>query len=822
MFPRSKGKRTGRELVTVLILIFSSIVFVGCLNTVQESAQDTLDENGRHLAGWIEDHGSYYESEESVCGSCHGQLDDPASSGGIARISCFEQSINGQACHPNGPEGPGNHPDNWLNKQTTDFHGFAYQADADSCLSCHDPRDPQSSAGYNCLDCHFSENGRQRVPPGSDYAHRLNTSGHTTFSSAEKEVCIACHETNNRFGLDPFCHNCHEIASQAHPDPDWSRSSVHGPAAKSTPGAMQGFGSCQSCHGDGFDGGTASVSCQDCHGTSAPHPARSEWVNNDAPSHRDTDPANAAVCADCHLGGRNSTLSPPSTPAPGTQPGCFNGTLCHPGGSDFHPSGWLDKANRGTDTWHATAYQTDLQINGLVCTDCHTPPPLDTPPDGQCTTCHFGSSGNREVSGWSHGRTGHKDFKGTTGEPVCVACHEINNQLGYSPECHNCHGSGAQHPDPDWSLSSVHGPAAKSAPGSTQGFASCQVCHGDAFDGGTASVSCQTCHGINAPHPEGVRWSNNTGPTHTDTDPGNAVICSDCHLNGQDSTLPPPPAPAPGTQPGCFNGTLCHSDAGYHPDPNWSWSSVHGPAAKAAPGPTEGFGSCQTCHGDVFDGGSAGVSCQTCHGTGAPHPEGARWSNNTGPTHTDTDPGNAVICSDCHLNGQNTTLPPPPTPAPGTQPGCFNGTLCHDSSTHSSPYLDHDQDVPTQSAFNNSCDQCHSTTGSQPDQSARRCDDCHAGGSPYTYTNCRSCHANPPNSSSPAGNTSPNRDGEHGGPHNYSCTECHGNQGSGSGLNHYEPNQAYLNMDLSFTRTSSQVTCNGTCHGEDHGGRRWY
>jgi hypothetical protein len=308
MVSRFNGKYSKRVSIKVLILIFISIAIAGCLNTVQDSAEDQLDENGRHLAGWIEVHGSYFQDDGSACDSCHGDLEDPASTGGIAKISCFEQSRNGQSCHPNGPGGPGNHPGNWLNKKTTDFHGFAYQADADSCLSCHDPDDPQSSAGYNCLNCHFSENGRQRVPSGSNYTHGVSTAGHTTFGSLEKDVCVSCHETNNKFGLDPFCHNCHEITSPSHPDPDWSLSDVHGPAAKSAPGTMQGFGSCQSCHGDGFDGGTASVSCQTCHGSNAPHPARSEWVNNDSPTHRDTDPANAAVCADCHLGGQNSTL----------------------------------------------------------------------------------------------------------------------------------------------------------------------------------------------------------------------------------------------------------------------------------------------------------------------------------------------------------------------------------------------------------------------------------------------------------------------------------------------------------------------------------
>jgi hypothetical protein len=111
-----------------------------------------------------------------------------------------------------------------------------------------------------------------------------------------------------------------------------------------------------------------------------------------------------------------------------------------------------------------------------------------------------------------------------------------------------------------------HGNSAKALPGSSAGFAYCQSCHGtgttpfDNFGGGTSGVSCLTCHG--APHAP-APWRTSAGSTysHTDTNPGNAPICQQCHFPG--STLNPanhPPAPAPdNTAPGCFNATLCHA-----------------------------------------------------------------------------------------------------------------------------------------------------------------------------------------------------------------------------------------------------------------------
>jgi hypothetical protein len=72
MVSRFNGKYSKRVSIKVLILIFISIAIAGCLNTVQDSAEDQLDENGRHLAGWIEVHGSYFQDDGSACDSCHG------------------------------------------------------------------------------------------------------------------------------------------------------------------------------------------------------------------------------------------------------------------------------------------------------------------------------------------------------------------------------------------------------------------------------------------------------------------------------------------------------------------------------------------------------------------------------------------------------------------------------------------------------------------------------------------------------------------------------------------------------------------------------
>ena len=468
---------------------------------------------------------------------------------------------------------------------------------------------------------------------------------------------------------------------------------------------------CETCHGSLNDpvptGGISGVSCfeqsfngQPCHGSGESfHPV--DWIQD----HGAQALPDGSPCISCHGSDLDGGIANVS---------CYSdsndGQACHGAlGPAFHPTDWLNKSSSGSSNWHADAYSSGFLINGVPCDTCHTPPALDSWPDGKCVQCHFDIDGsNTPGATWTHGTVPHDQFLGTAEADVCVNCHEVNNRFGHGPtftDCYDCHGV---HPL-DWADPDIHGDAAKSQPGTDTGFASCQVCHGDDFSGRLAR-SC--------------------------------------------------------------SGSGCHDDP-----------------------------------------------------PGAPHP--TNWSSQSTDTYLhqadpSTDPGNAPVCGQCHLDGSNSPLPPPTPPPPGTPPGCFNNTLCHGDTSHGTPFLDHYTEADTLTKFNSECSQCHAETGPQPDLSARRCDDCHTGGSPYTYTNCRSCHADPPDNGNPVGNNFPNRDGDHGGDHDFVCSECHGAQGSGSGLDHYEPTESFLDLPLSFTRTSTQVTCNGTCHDEDHNDRQWY
>lgn len=105
------------------------------------------------------------------------------------------------------------------------------------------------------------------------------------------------------------------------------------PPVAGDPMAMAGFAHCAKCHGDDYAGGLSGVSCTSCH-TKAPHPDK-PWDGTSASkvNHTLVSYQNAPECYKCHAAGAHSSLVPTTPAAAGTEPGCFNNTMCH---GDFH------------------------------------------------------------------------------------------------------------------------------------------------------------------------------------------------------------------------------------------------------------------------------------------------------------------------------------------------------------------------------------------------------------------------------------------------------------------------------------------------------
>jgi hypothetical protein len=273
----------------------------------------------------------------------------------------------------------------------------------------------------------------------------------------------------------------------------------------------------------------------------------------------------------------------------------------------------------------------------------------------------------------------------------CTECHGADLHGGISNvSCFSasfggigCHANGPGHADPaTWALPAQHGTAAKAAPNAAamHGFSICQLCHGSNFAGdfGPTCLNTAGCHGVGVMSPHPVSWSSGTASTyhHNTTDPGNGPVCALCHTAGANSPVAPPPAPAPGTPPGCFNNTLCHGQLGHAP--GWANPNSHGAAAKSAPNVAamQGFSTCQTCHGSDFTGSGSAVTCLNtagCHGATVGAPHSFPWQSTSARKHSTTDPTNASACGLCHLANRQ-----PPAYVPLTVPvGCFDNTLCH-------------------------------------------------------------------------------------------------------------------------------------------------
>jgi predicted CxxxxCH...CXXCH cytochrome family protein len=292
--------------------------------------------------------------------------------------------------------------------------------------------------------------------------------------------------------------------------------------------------------------------------------------------------------------------------------------------------------------------------------------------------------------------------------------------------CANDHSPGGMISPPDWVVLPSGGRHATSATLTyiaNDGSSSCIECHGADLSGGTSNVSC---------------FDNPAGCHHGPVAQGWVVP----RLEVQN----------------------------------------HGVVAKKAPG-SSGFASCQICHGSDFSGGGAGRACAECHGVAAPHPSG--WRLGDAYVHNSTDPENAPVCALCHFGKPPFGNHPPAAPPAGSDPGCFNNTLCHGpvEVSHSVPFPGAPHTTTDPTSFDADCSACHAITGVSPGPAAPLCTVCHQAGSPLTSLDCTSCHGNPP-----SGAAYPDVAGKHAVhgalPGVETCTPCHSGLVAGT-LEHY-------------------------------------
>ncbi len=582
-----------------------------------DSATAIDPRTGKHPSDWAVattggNHPAVASVSQESCKECHGQ----DLRGGISKVSCFTAGYNGIGCHPGGP----GHPAGF---DAADIHGARAKAvlggvnGMATCKGCHgtDYRGAGNSA-KNCIGCHQLTTSTTNAPH-SPAPWRGGNRSHATVHESNAAACAQCHTAGANLATSfqlasyatgtPGCFNstlCHGIVGHSNESRQpWDSGDNHGAAAKGSPTAGDGMALCKSCHGLDLKGKNTAVSCFSCH-TTAPH-AQSPWRRSLAVTtgriHTDTNPANAVVCAGCHLNKARLT-----TPVAITgSPGCFDNSMCH--GTTGHAdtsvfpvqgTAWNQPVNHGAKAKGSTAigssgfsscrtchgdgstqfplFQGGTALTSCMTLGCHSSNPLKNVP--------------HPVAPWrgttASGSVGHATTD-TSNAAVCAACHTNGALSSRQPTaldvagttgCFNatmCHGITGHtdttvYPAP-WGAATNHGAFARSEPVSSgvKGLAYCQHCHSTTFSGGVANQSCYPCHGVSAPHPAKANWNLAAGTlSHVNTGTGNATVCDDCHnattknLTANFITLfaNSPAGSFKGGTGGCYNASMCHGD----------------------------------------------------------------------------------------------------------------------------------------------------------------------------------------------------------------------------------------------------------------------
>lgn len=555
----------------------------------------------------------------------------------------------------------------------------------------------------------------------------INTHGGQAVAGIDS--CTKCHEISIlKVGSGvPTCMTtgCHHQSV-----PGWANPGIHGMRAK-LPAVTDGGSlvSCQICHGKDFSGGLSANACATCHGVKAPHPVK-PWRTSggSALTHTTTDTSNAAVCAQCHYpGSPNNPAGHPATPAPaGTQPGCYNATLCHASVGAPHPLGaiWKDPTS---SAYHGIQAKADLRY----CQSCHGTPGT-TKFDGgsattKCSSCHSTSTG-----AGAHSTTWY--LPSTNTFPGYVPSHRnATDPLNASGSCVICHAV---------------------TKAGTSALTAAPSCYSATFGNSEhAAVSCHANGPGVAPHPIGVTWTDPKNAGTTDTTfhgiPAKAdlLYCQTCH--GVPGTTKFEGGTTTTTCSSCHTQAKAHSDSWYKAPSSFA-SGTYVPShrtAAAAVDVAKRAAVCGLCHG-VTAGATSPV-------VGAPGCFSAAYNTNN-----------------CHANG----------PGVAAHPSPFLGGLL---STGGNPHQ-----TVTLAQFNGECINCHDQNGTGSTKVGPTCTTCHivdtplaAGKGPGT---CLSCHADPSfKTQGPAGTTFPNLAGAHakhlGLLTALDCATCHAGSQPGEG-----------------------------------------
>jgi hypothetical protein len=444
------------------------------------------------------------------------------------------------------------------------------------------------------------------------------------------------------------------------------------------------FTDCQKCHGKNLDGGiTMAKSCNECHSLATIH------INLNGV--QDTTSANfhgryllqhsLADCGQCHGKSFAGGSSSPSCATCHEAISVHKTALLDTASADFHGKYLLTNKFSQCQSCHgqnftggisspscATCHKSiDVHKEGIVdtasvnfhgkylfkdglkdCSSCHGTDFKGGIQSPACTTCHTTLSAHKEGIVDPNSPNFHGKYELTNGFAPCQKCHGDNFQGSVtSPSCSNCHKSIDVHKTGivDVNSANFHGKYALKS-----GLADCSSCHGPDFSGGSQSPKCTDCHSSIAVHKTGYKDSNSPDFHGKNQLAKDFTACKTCHGDNFQGGL---------NSPSC---STCHASIDVHKSgiTDQNSANFHGKYKLKS-----GLSDCSSCHGSSFTGGMQSPSCTTCHSTIDVHKSGiidqnspnfhGKYPLTNGFTpcktcHGDNFQGgnNSVACSTCH------------------------------------------------------------------------------------------------------------------------------------------------------------------------------
>ncbi len=681
-----------------------------CLNCHKESSEEpestptcrSCHPLYPHQGDWVQktNHGGWVlQNGTSSCATqCHGT----DLQGGLTGISCT-------LCHTVFPHTP-----TWASPTE---HGESAKGDGQTlCQGCHGDDLTGGASGVSCNRCHTNY-------PHSETWRLPENHGNFVLTNGEGTCATQCHGADLKGGLSGVsCNSCHNL----YPHPNaWDDN--HGAAATSL-----GLGACQGCHGTDYSTLLEGQNCYSCH-SDFPHNAG--WIPYEGGHGEKIQETyggslesckgchgedlrrtkNGQNCFSCHLSFPHEILERPPAPAWGTFDGHGNFALvnsktacqqCH--GSDYQGG---TRGNPSCTTCHATYPHTGdwgngghgdyINLNGTgscATARCHGTnliPTVGVTKGTPCASCH---TTYPHPAGWISGAIHGPPARAQIAN--CKTCHGAGlDQVPPGHQtCVQCHPSYLNHQSAgivspnNWPTYAGHGSYVMSPPlsGNTS---SCQICHGNNYLGGIASVSCRSsgCH-PSFPHTQ-VGWTGYSGHGVyvMSSLGGNTNACKLCHGNDLQ---------------GGHSGVSCNTcHASFPHGAGWNLPSSHGVAAYGT-----GKNSCKTanCHGTNFQGSTYGPSCTTCHAD-YPHTAPGWMFDNPMPEHTERfidliyNEGVETACQECHGANYDRNV------------GGIQCTMCHPNGvTHTPGWSEgtgHGVYYSTTRNFNSTsepfCNDCH-------------------------------------------------------------------------------------------------------------------